>query len=161
MSFRHVSYTSQSGHMTVPFGPYMYPATQPYAFQAFANRPIGECPEDMGLRSRIHVGLVGRHVYGTEMRRFVSERHLVLNILLENPPNHFNADLTLFQYVLQHAVAAVRRRSHTESSVPSGGSLLRSVASVCDGKVLCSYLWQCILISHVIYIMLYQFIKSI
>ena len=53
------------------------------------DRPVGECPEDMGLRSRIHVGLVGRHVYGTEMRRFVSERHLVLNILLENPPNHF------------------------------------------------------------------------
>ena len=41
MSFRHVSYTSQSGYMTVPYGPYMYPATQPHAFQAFANGPVG------------------------------------------------------------------------------------------------------------------------
>ena len=59
-----------------------------YAMSLPGGGPIGECPEDMGLRSRIHVGPQGRHVYGTEMHRFVSERHLVLNILLENPPNH-------------------------------------------------------------------------
>ena len=53
------------------------------------------------------------------MRRFVSERHLVLNILLENPPNHFNADLTLFRHVLQQFVLAGLCRKN-EDSIPYG-----------------------------------------
>ena len=54
MSFRHVSYTSQSGHISGPCGPYMYPATQPHAFQAFANGPAGGGRRD-GICCDFHV----------------------------------------------------------------------------------------------------------